>query len=304
MKNPFLVKNKITVFFITLIIGSLACSGSENNHSNQQAIDLAVTQLALELTQQALNAPSPSTLPTQPPTQEEPKVNPTPSPDITYEGISFSFDKSIASGVTPQTILGQSGSSEDPPWMVYPTHFQFDFIGYALNNTFHQPVIYVYPASEYASMQSYVGDIINQLNQILSSKPTQVDDMPFLPIFNAAQFIQSKIAYLDFQNGSGVRYVTMYGQAAWPINSQDLFYTFQGITTDRAYYVSAIFPASHSTLPATSDEATPEDWVTFSENFSNYLLQIEGTLDELEDTTFFPDLLKLDAVCRSIFINR
>ena len=44
--------------------------------------------------------------------------------------------------------------------------------------------------------------------------------------------------YLDFQDGSGIRYLMSYQQEGSENTSKELFYTYQGLTTDGTYYVS------------------------------------------------------------------
>ena len=53
--------------------------------------------------------------------------------------------------------------------------------------------------------------------------------------------------YLDFQNGSGVRYLLSYQEESSKESSTELFYTYQGLTTDRKYYVSFVFQVADST---------------------------------------------------------
>ena len=79
----------------------------------------------------------------------------------------------------------------------------------------------------------------------------------------------SKPEYLKFENGSGVRYLTMYGQGFAPINNHDLFYSFQGLTADGRYWVSVIMPVNHPSLQATYDDPLPADFAQFAENFEN-----------------------------------
>lgn len=47
-------------------------------------------------------------------------------------------------------------------------------------------------------------------------------------------------------DGGGIRYLTQFGQAAGLITNPELFYTFQGLTDDGAYYVAAVFPVAQS----------------------------------------------------------
>ncbi|HEX9387675.1 MAG TPA: hypothetical protein VF918_15235, partial [Anaerolineales bacterium] len=58
---------------------------------------------------------------------------------------------------------------------------------------------------------------------------------------------------ISFQNGQGVRFLTEYAQYAASANNHDLFYHFQGLTRDGAYYIIAILPITVPVLAETSD---------------------------------------------------
>ena len=44
--------------------------------------------------------------------------------------------------------------------------------------------------------------------------------------------MHSQVQYLDFKNGTGVRYLTQFDQGILPINNYELVYTYQGLTSD------------------------------------------------------------------------
>jgi len=229
------------------------------------------------------------------PTAEQ--VQPTPEPDVSYQGVSFSFDASLALSVTPETVASQEDAAVEP-WNT-PEHLIFTFNGYLLPDSFHTPRILVLPANDYNAINPTAGDVIYQLQQLLENKPSDPEDIPFLPVFNAAQFMQAQVRYFRFQNGAGVRFLTMYGQAAWPINNDDMFYTFQGITDDGMYYISAILPISHPNLPD-PESVTIDD--AFYDNFMNYVDGMEDQLNTEPPFTFFPTLSILDAMIESLYV--
>jgi hypothetical protein len=242
-------------------------------------------------------------LPPSTPTNQPPPTTEA-LPAVTYEGVSFSIPPGVAQSVTPGSIPAAPGDPANSfPGDVYPAYLEFAFNDYALTGTFHKPKLMVYPAKEYAAMDPNAAQIIVKLGQVLQEKPTEVKNLPFLPLWNAAQFMQANIRYLDFQNGSGVRFLTQYGQAAWPINNKDMFYTFQGLTSDGNWYVAAIFPASHPSLPYDDQTVPGGDPAAFAENFTNYLAQVEPQLSALPDDSFTPSLAALDAMVQSLQVK-
>lgn len=272
---------------------------------------LIATQMALEAIQQQMLQTEPVQQQVQeaevPPTQAPPvEAQPadTPVPDVLYNGIAFSYDSSIADGVTPSTMAAEIFGEDAMPGANHPAYDEFDFYGYALSDTFHTPKISVYPVDEYTGIDPVVGDIVTELKSVLASKPAQSppEGMPFMPRFPAAQFMASNIRYLDFQNGSGVRYLTQYGQAIYPVSNYSLFYTFQGLSSDGAYYLAAVLPVSHAMLPA--DDSIPnDDFAAFEANFQNYLVDTTNQLNAQPDESFNPSLALLDGMMQSFKIK-
>jgi len=250
--------------------------------------------------------PPPATL--APPTMQailptsEPLPPPaaTPEPDVSFEGISFSFDALITDQVIPEFIPAQQ-DPDLPEWEHVSNHYEFHFQGYVLAETFHDPRIIIYPIADLIAQFEYTADTVAALQQLLANRPAIPDDhLPFLPSFNAAQLFRTQAAFVDFQNGSGIRYLTQYGQAASPINSHELFYTFQGISADNQYYVAAILPVAHPSLPADGSQVPGGDWAAFSEGFMQYALDMQGQLQSQDPSSFNPSLLLLDSMIQTI----
>ena len=218
----------------------------------------------------------------------------TSSMDISYQGVSFSFEESLASSITSETVP-VDGETTLEIWAV-PEHYLFTLNGYPLLNTFHEPQIRVFPVQEYRAINPNAGETINQLEELLENKSANPENIPFLPVFNAAQLMQARVKYINLQNISGVRFLTQYGQDAGPINNQDMFYTFQGLTSDGQYYISAVLPISNPSLPH-PDTTTMDD--TFYENFMNYVADMETNINALPEDSFSPPLTLLDAMLQS-----
>lgn len=310
--------NKISssVFFVfsilAILIISLACRLTPRADSSEDSVLLQTleaanaTQSAL-LTQVALEPVQPTAeiIPEEPlPTVAEPVDTPKP-PDILYEGIGFSFGPEIAQSAFAETIPGEDLGEDVMPGMNFPTHFEFTFNGYAVSDHFHQPKIIVYPVEDYRAISSLASETIDNLDQFLTtqSRAGFYAGLPFLPMWPAVQFFDTNLAFIDFENGSGVRYLTMFGQAIYPIDNQYLFYTFQGLTDDGRYYVSAILPVTHPGLPD-DGFAMVDDWLAFEDGWETYLSETTFWLDAQPSEFFNPSLADLDAMITSIQVNR
>ena len=254
-KNPI---RTIIVCASMLIIASLACSITPQTPDPAAELALQQTAVALALTQTAIAVPPTEEVVTQEPPVETDVVE---EPDICYEGICFSYDPAIAASVNAVTVPAEVSADNDFPGANHPAYFEFTFNNYALSGTFHSPVIRVYPLTEYAAIDTRAASNANDLVMTLNTQPPAgvSQNYPFMPFWNAAQMFTAKSSYFDFQSGRGLRFLTMYGQAFYPIDNTNLFYTYQGITTDGLYYLSAIMPLSNVALPAHGED-TIDDW--------------------------------------------
>ncbi len=149
---------------------------------------------------------------------------------------------------------------------------------------------------------------VNALRTLLQTRPALADldparDLPFLPPFNAAQMFATQLRYVDFPSGSGIRYLTQYGQSLYPINNYDLFYTFQGLSADGTTYISAIFPVNHPLLPADGNTPPGGDWNAFFDQFEPYVAEVRTALDAQPPDVFVPNLTLLDAMMASITLQ-
>jgi len=217
-----------------------------------------------------------------------------------YSGASFTFDPALAKGVQAGTV---AAVTDGAPWDLAPEHTSFSLQGYTLfPNANLTPTIMIYPVDKYIALRPEENQVIQELKDILAQKPSPpaTKTLPFLPGWNAGQVMHSNLRYLDFQDGSGIRYLTQYGQDISPINNQSLFYTFQGLTSDQRYYIAAIMPVSNPILP---DPKTVVVDNTFVQNYPVYVKDIEQKLSAQPDTSFTPNLALLDALFQSMKVR-
>jgi hypothetical protein len=178
-----------------------------------------------------------------------------------FEGVEVSVDPlrivlspAIATGARgsqfPRLEGGNVAASE-----LTPGHIQLKLEGYRLQGKSHESQILVYPALGYAEMYSPAFESMHRLNNIFFDPAVSLnnDQLPLVPFFNAQQLFASNVQIISFQNGQGVRFLTEYAQYAASANNTDLFYHFQGLTNDGAYYVIAILPLTAPMLAETSD---------------------------------------------------
>jgi hypothetical protein len=228
---------------------------------------------------------------------------------VSFTGTTFNIPGGLASGALSE-IVPESIGTDLPFWEIHPAYTKFTLQDYPLQGRFFEPQIHVYPVREYAQMNDGAAMIISNLQMLMNSQGTPLPDhLPFLPPFNAEQVLYAQEKSLQFQNGVGMRFLTQYGQAPDPINNHELFYTYQGMTDEGTYYISAILPVSATFLPENGnpDSPLPPDGVPFDwENFNNlgiYLDQARGKLNAADSNTFTPSLSRLDEMLQSLLVT-
>lgn len=262
------------------------------------------------------NTPTPDVvLPTEAPTEAtEVPVTPLPFAGTEYNlgGVYMVVPECLAA--TPSGVIVPAVPYDEMggPMEYFPQHRMITFTGYPLADKFFDPVIRVYPAVEFAAMNASIVERITAMNTLLASPVADPVGIPFLPVFNAAQVFRARVGYFPFQNGNGVRFLTEYAQYYAPVNNHDLFYTYQGLTADGAYWVSAIFPVNAPWLQESWDSTiVPADGVpapaTTSANLeaemNAYYVTMLDRLNTSPAEGFTPSTLCLDQFLQSLSIG-
>jgi len=245
-------------------------------------------QLAVEVTPDDSGTPSvdASPQPTQPLAQ--------PTAGLAEVSLDYS---AVAQNVSDEIVPAQPFSNEAPYWNAWPEYRLLTLQGYLVANHLHKPQIFIYPVADMAAANEGMAMIAAQLQTLLQTRQTG-ETLPYLPLYNASQVMHAQVQFLDFKNGSGVRFLTQHDQGTLPINNYELVYTFQGLTSDGRYYLSAVLPVNHPNLPA--DDTVNEDLMN---DFLGYLARTAAMLNEQPAASFTPDLSALDALVRSIEVH-
>jgi hypothetical protein len=228
---------------------------------------------------------------------------------IAYKNVSFILPTGLATNALTGTI--PAAIDEDPGWGLAPEHIKIELDGYSLGDTFHEPQFFIFPAQEYAALNEGAGASIARLQALLNgSAALSAENLPHVASFNAGQLFAAQIQLVSFTNGSGVRFLTEYGQYYATANNRDLFYQFQGLTSDGKYYILAILPISHPSLAFDEKPETtiPAGGIPFpgwdnQDAIPVYYTNVVNLLNTAAPDSFRPDLGTLDAMIQSITIT-
>lgn len=223
--------------------------------------------------------------------------------------LSVALDEALSSGAAPQTV--SAIDEPDSGALSRPDYVCLELEGYVLETPARVYAICALPVAEYEAMNDEAARQIAELRALLDERPPLAEhagDLPDLPVPNAGQVMQAQPAYVDFDGGAGVRYLTMHVQDTVPVTNQGLAYSFQGLTDDGAYFISVGLPVSHPSLPDNLD-AVPEDermelgMMMPDEYVSTYGAEVQAQLDGYAAAEFTPPLALLDALVSGIAVT-
>ncbi len=223
-----------------------------------------------------------------------------PQTNVTCNELSLFLDPATASGYNCETIPANTEGME-----LNPQYTQLTLNGYTLADKFFAPHISVYSVQGFTEVYpDQIPSSVAALQALIGGGSTGSSALPFLPIFPAAQVFHAQYRQLPFQSGEGIRYMTIFAQYFAPVNNHDLFYTYQGLTSDGQYWVSAILPINHPSLPANADNPPGGmSWEEFSNGYDSYSADMTNQLNSQPADSFVPSLNALDALVASIQVQ-
>lgn len=177
--------------------------------------------------------------------------------------------------------------------------------------TFGQPVspiLYVVPVAQFeklwdANEEPLVSSSLGKLEDLLLQKPTPFNTccMPVLPVESAGgrNDVVAQGAYLPTKMGEGIRFVGRFQQDAGPLANGQLYYVFQGFSSDERYFISFFYPVTSSSVPDISQ--VPQSEVDLAtQNPDAYTAQKAQDLNALSPDDFSPSLTALDTLIASL----
>ena len=217
---------------------------------------------------------------------------PKPNNTISYKGVSFTFDPSLAPDVKSETL---PAVTDGKPCDIVPEHFAFTLIGYPRPSSMAEkdPQIRVFSIAKFRNAMHLasqemakntipptgdwgpgVDEEVRVLRALLEKQPkfeelreflsktrspearqlNNFPQMPFLPMWEASQAFFARPKYLRFMNGQGVFFLTQWNVSdTYQITNDGLEYAFQGITDDGQYLIYAEFSVKAPFLPSDDD---------------------------------------------------
>lgn len=229
-------------------------------------------------------------------------VEATIGPNFVTDSASLIYDPAVCSEMQAETYGEVSENADTAFWQIHPSHTAITCT--LAGDSQAKGVIAVYPIARFKELSKSTAGQIDELLRILAERPDlgSLDDLPFFPIPNAEQTFHAREEYLVLPNTSGIRYLTQHSQGFTAVANDNLYYTFQGISSDGKFLISVQFPVRHPILPDEGLVPT-EDMQAFVDEYLEYLSSIKVGLDEQPLESFIPDLNLLDEMLQTLVIK-
>jgi hypothetical protein len=247
-------------------------------------------------------APQNPTVTESPTANETPVATELPAPrtNVICSELALFLDPALASGFNCETIPANTEGMG-----MYPQYTQLTLKGYTLADKFFTAHISIFSVRDYTNLlPDNIPTDVARMQALISGGPTGDKGLPLLPYFNAGQEFFAQYKVISFGSGNGIRYLTQYSQYFDPINNHELFYTFQSLTSDGRYWISAILPVSNPILPENGNNPpNGQSQEEFSNNFPAYIADLANQLNAQPAENYSPTITMLDALVASIRIQ-
>jgi hypothetical protein len=234
---------------------------------------------------------------------------------VSFNGIGFSFDPTLGTSVNIASVPAQS-SAQAQVGVAAPAHTAFAIYG-ARTETAKTPriesgpVVRVYSVADMSGFAEY-SNALSSLQNLLSQRPDLTTYMapttnsnnlslPYLPAAQAGQPLRARAVYVDTPELQGVSYLTGFRQDVSAFAAKDFWYTFQGISTDGAWYVSVVTPVKASMFP--KKVKAKDNNFKNADQYTTYLTDAISKLNTGDDSAFSPPLTAIDALVQSITLS-
>ena len=244
------------------------------------------------------------------------------------QNISLSYGSLLAPWVEATTVPEVPVSDQIMFAESHPVYAQFRFPGFQGGRLYDLPIlppenrVAQVMVFQTADFPGFGGDnpqgFVNQLQALIDRLEAGIEParcaqpitgepaLPFLPWVNSRQSFCAQPQILEFSNGRGIRYLTHYAQGASPVLDQQVFYTFQGLTDNGKFYVSALFPVETGIFP-TELPPCPKCGEPNYDLFADWLAVVTEQLNNLNaqpEDDFVPSFTVLDELIQSIQIGQ
>jgi hypothetical protein len=270
---------KILIILTTTVLALSACAPSQPASTSGQDVSTIVA-----MTIEAITVPVPAI------TAQAIGLS------VKFNNVSFNIPPELDANASPSTNTDVEFPYINPSNGPMPEHVVFKLSNYPAAG---DAKIMVFKASDYAAYGQHAA--VTALTAGQDSAQPLPDALLYGKIYSQPKPVQ-------FQIGHGVRYLYEPDIAIAPITDQNLFYYYEGVTNDGAYFVSAVLHLHITFLVADGikDSVTPPDGIPFNWgpdlDYAKYKTDVIQKLNDTPADNYTPSLTVLDKMISSLLV--
>ena len=215
---------------------------------------------------------------------------------VNYRGIRFVLEPEIATSALGETLPGVQLTLDSPAWAFPSEYVQVTLEGYPRLDDL--PHLAVFPALDY-NIQ-FVGTM-DELTRAIQLYPVSPAIPRRLPITNKDRVLAVQPEMLNFDGGSGIRFLAYFSDTTAYITRYEWTYVFLGVNEGRQEFVQILLPLTATILP--ENAPADLDYDAFVETYDLHLDNVRRAVNNATPRSFVPRLDQLDALVESLRIN-
>jgi hypothetical protein len=218
---------------------------------------------------------------------------------LNYGGYGFRYDPAVIEDIQPTTVTQSAGGMYEMP---HPPYVRYDLL-------LDSGSISVVDFTWLLDVSAKANETYPELEDLLDTQNFQgFTCLPEIPLGSyyeqcGHQQYHANVAFIDFANGSGMRFVTTYGlQDTVAVSNETIEYVFQGFTDDGLCFVKATFRLTHEDLEDFA--VVPDDVYADSSGqlLRQYFAEFRDILESNPDG-YLPGLERFDMIIQSIEVD-
>lgn len=231
---------------------------------------------------------------------------------VEYNEIAFDLHPSLAYAVSVVECPVVPPSPDQYPGDAHPPYTAFIFPTLNRDNLEVTPELRIYALSGDLSSFVYPLNSLADLRRVLDERQNPIAWLDHAPL-------TTRRAYVDFENGEGVRALVQYMQDFYFFSNNGLLYEFNGLTEDGRYFVRLQYAVSAPFLMEFGDRSDPssnlnpdaipvptwptDDFETQIGIVKAYNAEALARFEQMQASDLNPDLIVLDDLVQSLRVG-
>ncbi len=201
--------------------------------------------------------------------------SPTSAATMEYQGVSLSYNELLLGPLEEAVRSPAKAAGVD---LAQPQNITFAFRG---ADQVAGGKLHVFPLDHYLALSEAAANHITNLEHLLANKPVILDSpIPLYPTTYTVDDFLLHPFYVEFNGGYGVGFIASIDAGG----EFSMVYAFQGITNDRASFITTILPITGENVGQNMTQTENETLAPVADKRSAFEAKLTTTLENLNET--------------------